>query len=289
MTKSIIQVLMSGTVALVGLAVASNQASAVTVTTSSDSNALVNSILGSGVSVSNVTYSGGINASGFFTDGLSSGLGFESGILLTSGNASNAEGPNNSEASTGVNGLPGDADLNTLVPGSTTNDAATLQFDFQSSGGDIFFNYVFASEEYNEFVNSGFNDVFGFFLDGQNIAFIPGTTTPVAINNVNLDLNSVFYNNNNLASGAPANIGYDGFTTVFTASALNIGQGTHTIKLAIADTGDSSLDSGVFIQGDTFSSTPTEPVSEPASMLGILAFGALGGKKLLKRKQQKQA
>nr|MBA2747641.1 PEP-CTERM sorting domain-containing protein [Tatlockia sp.] len=32
-----------------------------------------------------------------------------------------------------------------------------------------------------------------------------------------------------------------------------------------------------------------EPVPEPASMLGILAFGALGGKKLLKRKQQKQA
>ena len=34
---------------------------------------------------------------------------------------------------------------------------------------------------------------------------------------------------------------------------------------------------------------PSEPVPEPASMLGILAFGALGGKKLLKRRQQKQA
>ncbi len=288
MNKQTIRFLTSGTLALVGLAVANSQASAVTITsTTNNGNDLANNILGSGITISNVIYSGGTNSAGFFTDGLSSGLGIESGILLTSGNAEDAAGPNTAESTSTANGLAGDTDLDTLVPGNTTNDATVLQFDFQSTAGDIFFNYVFASEEYNEFVGTEFNDVFGFFLDGQNIALIPSTTTPVSINNVNLGVNSGFYNNNDLASGAPYNTGYDGFTTVFTASALNIGSGTHTIKLAIADAGDSSLDSGVFIQANSFSSTnPTEPVPEPASMLGILAFGALGGKKLLKRKQK---
>ncbi|OOP55722.1 MAG: hypothetical protein AYP45_13160 [Candidatus Brocadia carolinensis] len=57
------------------------------------------------------------------------------------------------------------------------------------------FQYVFASEEYNEFVGAGFNDVFGFFVDGVNIALIPSTTMPVAIDNVNLSNNSAFYIN----------------------------------------------------------------------------------------------
>lgn len=258
---------------------------------------MVNTILGSGITVvgGSVNYTGASGASGTFTDGLSSGIGIDTGIILTSGQASSAVGPNDEDNTTTINGFGGDSDLDAL--GFSTNDATVLEFDFETAGGDLFFNYVFASEEYNEYVNSGFNDVFAFFLDGVNIALIPGTTTPVSINNVNggnplgTDAsNSAYYINNDLNDGGPFfDIEYDGFTTKLTAQALGIGAGTHTIKLAIADVGDSILDSAVFIQGGSFSDTnPGDPnkVPEPTSTLGLLAMGALGGTSLFKRKKE---
>lgn len=128
---------------------------------------------------------------------------------------------------------------------------------------------MFASEEYNEFVDSGFNDVFGFLLDGQNIALIPGTTAPIKIDNVNAGSNSGFFTDN---TAGGANIQYDGFTTVLTANILGLAPGSHTIKLAIADVGDSFLDSAVFIQGSTFADipTPTTIVPEPFTSVGTL-------------------
>ncbi|MEH2412197.1 MAG: choice-of-anchor L domain-containing protein [Nostoc sp.] len=79
---------------------------------------------------------------------------------------------------------------------------------------------------------------------------------------------------------------YDGFTKVFTASAKGLSAGNHTIKLVIADVGDSLYDSAVFIQGGTFSSLPTKSVPEPTTILEILALGIFGATSSLKRKQQ---
>jgi hypothetical protein len=266
--------LIIGLAALVPLA----GAHALDVTPESDAADLVNTILGSGISVSGTpTYTGAAGAAGTFTGGVASGIGIESGIVLTSGTATLAEGPNSADDATGDNGLAGDADLDGLIPGFATHDATILTFDFTTDGGDLYFNFVFGSEEYNEWVGSAFNDVFGFFLDGVNIALIPATSTPVAINNVNTASNSDFYNNNDPSDTAtPFDIEYDGFTDVFTAEALGIGAGTHTIKLAIADAGDWVLDSGVFIQAGTFSDTPTDPNGVPdGGSVGFIAAGAL--------------
>jgi len=177
-------------------------------------------------------------------------------------------------------GGAGDTDLDALGFG-TTLDAAVLEFEFESAGGDLFFNYVFASEEYNEFVLFTFNDVFAFFLDGVNIALVPGTNDPVSVKNVNggnpfgnpNSSNSEFYNNNDIQDSPmgvpPFDIEYDGFTDVFTAQALGLTPGTHTMKLAIADVNDYRLDSAVFIQQGSFSDIigGPSPIPEPSTML----------------------
>jgi hypothetical protein len=311
--KSPTHFLKYGAVTLLGLGLATDPANAISITPTSDGSQLVNTVVGEGITVdpSDIRYNGASGASGTFTDGLSE-IGMGSGIILTTGDASLAAGPNDSDGSTGINNLPGDDDLNSLVPQASTRDATVLEFDFTTEGGDLFFNYAFASEEYNEYTNSAFNDVFGFFLDGENIALIPGTTTPVAINNVNggnplgTDAsNPELYNNNERSDGSPFNIEYDGFTDVFTAQAPGIGAGEHTIKLAIADVGDSRLDSAVFIQGGTFSDQqtetvqattfsdqPTQSVPEPLTGLGsglAIGFGAWLQRNHSRRHKKKQS
>lgn len=287
--------LIGGLVCAGVLAFAGN-AMALGVTTSTDGNLLANTILGSGIAISNVTYSGAANASGTFTGGAASGIGINSGIIMTSGNANLAPGPNNSDSAGLSNGAGGDADLAGLIPGYSIYNTAKLEFDFTSAGGDLFFSYVFASEEYNEWTNSSYNDVFGFFLDGTNIALIPGTSTPVSINNVNggkpFGVNAShpeLFNNNDLQDGGPFfDIQYDGFTDVFVSSALNIGAGTHHIKLAIADAGDGVLDSAVFIQAGSFSDKPTNGgvIPEPSTIIlmgsGLLGLGYWGRKRIKK-------
>ncbi len=251
------------------------------VTQNNDANQLVNNILGSGISTSNITNTGASGAFGTFTGGTSAGIGIESGIMLSSGNVVDAIGPNNLDGTTTNHGTAGDSDL-TQIAGNTTYDAAILTFDFISDGGDIFFNYVFASEEYNEYVNGNVNDSFAFFLDGSNIALIPGTNTPVSINTVNGGnpfgsnaSNSQFFNNNDLQDGGPFfDIEYDGFTDVFQASFIGLSAGAHSISLKIADAGDSVLDSTVFIEAGSFSDTPTT-IPEPTS-IAIFALGLLG-------------
>ena len=170
-----------------------------------------------------------------------------------------------------------------------------MEFDFESNTGDLFFNYVFASEEYNEFVHNTtidgkeFNDVFGFFLDGKNIALIPRTNIPVSIETVNgggpvLGMDPSFpefYNNNDPSEGGVLPFEYDGFTDVFIAHALGLTAGKHHIKLVIADTSDPLLDSAVFIQAGSFSAT-NAAVPEPCTF-ALLAGGLLLGN-LVKRK-----
>ncbi|MCP3675552.1 MAG: PEP-CTERM sorting domain-containing protein, partial [Gammaproteobacteria bacterium] len=201
MTKSILAA------AILTLTTASAQALVVDSTTT-DGAALVDQITGSGITVDagSINYQGSANQSGFFSDGIASGIGIESGILLTTGSAFDAQGPNTSDSKTVNVSSPGDSDL-TALSGFNTNDAAVLEFDFVSDGGDLFFNFVFASEEYNEYVNSSFNDVFAFFVDGVNVAIAPDGQE-VAINTVNcgnpfssVGPNCDSYNNNDVSDG----------------------------------------------------------------------------------------
>ena len=236
---------------------------------------LVQNLLGLGVSFSNVTYSGTAWSSGTFTGG-SGIVGFGSGIVLSNGDAASVAGPNGTSAST-CNSNSGDQDLANLagVPLASTYDATVLSFDFVPAFNNITFQYVFSSDEYNAYVGSTFNDTFGFFVNGVNAALIPGTSTAVAINNVNACVNPSYFINNTTQTttlgsctqtlpSAGLNTSMNGLTTVLTVNAAVTPGVTNHIKLAICDLGDCVLDSNVFIRANSFSSGPTAtPTNTP--------------------------
>lgn len=237
---------------------------ALTVTAMDSAQNMAQALVGTGVTITNATYTGANAASGYFTGGASLGAGFfDSGIVLTTGAASNVNGSaNTSPKIEADNGQAGDPAL-TALAGQDTYDAAILEFDFVSSGTGAYFNYFFGSDEYNEYVDQ-YNDVFGFFFEGNNVALIPGTSTPVSIDNVNNGDHSAYYNDN---TDGYIPFEYDGFTDVFSASITGLTAGqTYHIRLAIADAGDYVLDSGVFLQAGSFSNEPPA-VPEPSSLL----------------------
>jgi gliding motility-associated-like protein len=211
---------------------------------------MVNQVLvGSGVVVKNVIFKGDTNAIGIF-DGRNSNIGLDSGIIITTGLARNAIGPNNDKASTS-NQKVGDGDLNSLLSGASTNDAASLQFEFIPVSSIVKFRFVFASEEYPQWVGFPYNDIFGFFLSGpgivgkKNIALIPNTNTPISINTINDSTNSnLYFDNQNGVT-----VQYDGFTKVIEIVADNLTPcQTYVIKMAIADVDDYAYDSGFFLE-----------------------------------------
>lgn len=223
---------------------------------------LVAALIGPGIQVSNVQFTGTEDSAGFFDGGLFAGIGIPGGVILGSGNVKDASSINTDDGITGDLGIDGDPDLDALIPGYTTNDATILEFDITVAEDNLGIQYVFASDEYNEFVGSSFNDVFAFFVDGENIALVPNaeTPTPVSINNVNLESHPIFYRSNDPSDYEgypPFPFQADGFTSVLQA-AVELSPGTHHLKLAIADAGDRSLDSWVFLAAGGIASGATD-------------------------------
>ncbi|MEI6765924.1 MAG: choice-of-anchor L domain-containing protein, partial [Bacteroidota bacterium] len=243
---------------------------------------LVQNVLVSGcLQASNVVYTGSQAALGSFSAN-GSGFPLSSGILLATGNVTNAAGPNTYTNRTTELGTAGDADLNIITGANSTMDASVLEFDFIPASNTVEFKYVFASEEYPEWACSKFNDVFAFLLSGpgiaggqgfsnnaKNIALLPDNVTAVTINNIHIngwnqtvesshnpstcpDKNASYYIDN---TGGTA-IEYDGYTVVLTARWTVTPCQTYHIKLAIADVSDKKWDSGVFIEGKSFTSNP---------------------------------
>lgn len=269
-----------------------------------------NVLVGEGVTVSNVMVNGvsgdqvHVQVGGF--DDPSEDVGLSDGFVMGTGNVTMASQPNTG----GGNSLPGAGDNYSFAPledlsAFSVNDQCIVEFDFVPQGDTLNFNYTFASEEYEEYVCGTVNDVFGFFISGpnpgggnyanENLALIPDpndpgqyTSTPVSINTLNPGVAGSNGNAENCDNADPnwasynvfytANTTntyeYDGRSVLLTAQALVECGGTYHIVLAIGDGGDTAFDSAVFLEGGSFSSTPTGITAESLFPLGLVEISS---------------
>jgi gliding motility-associated-like protein len=220
----------------------------------------ISKLVGPGVRVSNIRVncpSSGGRPYGYFTDNTGT-LGMEDGLVITTGSAGNAVGPNNSGAKSQSNKNDNqDFDLASVVQVNEKQyDACVIEFDVEVFADTLTFDFVFGSEEYLEFIKD-YHDVFGFFISGpgingkRNLATLPGTQTSISVANVNNTANPQFYVDNGTGSTPFENlfVQYDGFTKRLESKVAVVPCAQYSLKLAICDIKDDIYDAGIFIAG----------------------------------------
>ena len=243
-----------------------------TYTSGSTAAQLATQITGPGITISNPTITNGVATQrGVFSNGIAgASLQLDAGIILTTGTVAESFTTNNSGSiSLGPNSTYSDNEL-TAIDGNATRDVIIFEFDavLDPLATVLTIDYQFMSDEFDEYVCSAFNDIFGYFITSdttapytgyQNFAVVPGTANPVSINSINngsvgangnigncIDLtqSAQFISN----SGGSVTVEYDGMTKKLRASATGLTPGTtYHVKLAIADTSDNTYDSAILI------------------------------------------
>lgn len=204
----------------------------------------------------------------------------QSGIVMVA--AQNASDVIDAVNGSGNNITFTDAELTSVLTqlgssGYAIKDMVEIEFSFLAQSDSISFNYCFGSHEYDGYTCSNFNDVFGFFLEGtyingttapagqtivRNIATIPGTNIPIAVNTINAGSPSGSYPASNCTSANPNYVAHstyynasngsittlDGYTDKFTATAEVQCGGWYTIRLKLANVSDNALSSAVFLE-----------------------------------------
>ncbi|MEC3907587.1 choice-of-anchor L domain-containing protein [Tamlana sp. 2201CG12-4] len=219
------------------------------------------------VDISNISSPVNGNSSGFssyaYFERNGSNFPFERGIMLSTGGAtSGGNALTTPTLSEGSNTWGSDPDLEAALGSSNSYvNATAIEFDFISISNQFQFNYLLASEEYFGINPCQFSDGFVFLIKEagtadpyQNIAIVPGTTTPVNTNTIHDEIfgvcaaqNEQYFDGYNIGD-----TNYNGRTTVLSASGTIQPNVTYHIKLIIADQTDGTFDSAVFIEGDSF-------------------------------------
>lgn len=194
---------------------------------------------------------------------------FQEGVVIRSGTANFSAGQYNAVNLSSTCSNMGDAQLLAIsqANGNTgsINDVSFLKFNFISSIDQISFDFIFASNEYGTY-QCGFSDVFAFILTdlntgvSQNLAVIPGTTTPASVSTIRNFLynsgcpsvNSQFFSTYNVGSPSTSTMNMNGHTVPMTASATIIPNNPYSIKLVIGDYNDTAFDSAVFLNANSF-------------------------------------
>ncbi|MFK7856334.1 MAG: choice-of-anchor L domain-containing protein, partial [Granulosicoccus sp.] len=226
----------------------------------SNNNVVVNSVSLVGSAGQIATFTNGLSVPGF--------LDFDDGLLMSSGTVSAIAGPNAADG-TGSDvpsgGAPdGDAQFDTLTDAPQgTFDAVYIVIDFTPAGDTLTGNFVFSSEEYNEYAppagaqsaNNTYYDVMAFFVNDVNYS-TTADGDDVSINSVNQTLNAADFVDNDYGDyqpgATPFDIEPDGFTkTLVWTAPVNAGQ-SNTLKFGVADGGDSSYDSWLLVEKGSF-------------------------------------
>ncbi|MFK8102182.1 MAG: choice-of-anchor L domain-containing protein, partial [Saprospiraceae bacterium] len=272
---------------------------------------ITNVFLGDGVEVTAVSFNGDPVSVGYFTDGAAN-LNIDRGILMTTGTATDAIGPNDAtgNGSTTTN-MVSDPDLNAISTAGL-QDVSTYEITFIPTSDTLRFRYVFASEEYPEYACTGFNDVFGFFITGpnpaggmynaQNIARVPDPSDPSGLTFTNdpVTINMVNPGTPGTAGGTVANCSppggslaysqyynasaandpfmqYDGYLNAFVAQAIVIPCQTYTMKLGVADAGDTNFDTAVFLEAKSFGTGSLAVEATTLSLDGTITESCVEG------------
>ncbi|MBD0269664.1 MAG: choice-of-anchor L domain-containing protein, partial [Cyanobacteria bacterium Co-bin8] len=148
------------------------------------------------------------------------------------------------------------------LPG-IAGDQTKLSFNFSadSSVEQVYFQFVFGSEEFVEFGGSDFNDAFSLKLNGLNLARLSDSKTvnintlvPNAFGNYHPD----FIDNRVDSPGsvhAPTQL--DGFTQVLTFVGSVAPNSRNTLEIEVRDGRDGWQDSAVFLRAGSFGTQET--------------------------------
>ena len=230
------------------------QAFAIDIAPDTDVANLLNALLGGGgAGIDLATVSGSLSAnqdsiitsSGTYVNPTNT-YGIGPGIVLSTGNVvSYNDGPNTDEGFTYGYFVPATPSQELLLDPITGNldhfdvTELTINFDMESGFNNVFFNVVFGSEEFDEFVGTTFIDGFGLYVNGVNIATVDGS--PVNINHPDM----TFATGTELDALLGGSSGPSGpFVHTFSSPVNPAG---NTITFIVADSSDDVLDTTVFI------------------------------------------
>ena len=218
---------------------------------------MANEIFGDGVTVVNASYSGDNQSSGIYSDGDATSPNAtpgDTGVILSTGHASdytNSNGQSNQSAGTSTNtsGVNNDADFNTIA-GGNTYDAAILDIDFIPTGDTMTMQFTLGSEEYPEYYAS-YSDIVGVWVNGTYVPITVGNGN-ADVQNINEDTNVNQYLDNTTDD---YNTEMDGLTITLTLT-IPVNPGVlNSIRIGVADQGDSSYDTNLLIAGDSVQTT----------------------------------
>ncbi len=215
---------------------------------------MAETIFGDDVQIVGATYTGARNSSAIYSGGDTispDATPSDTGLILSTGDVrdfTQSSGDPNRSASTSSDmnpfGTGGDADFNALA-GTQTYDAAILEVDFIPTTNYLSMQFVFASEEYPEYVSSIFNDIVGVWSNG---VYVPLSVGNASIGGINQTNTSNLYIDN---TGDAYNTEMDGFTVTMTLEIPVIPGQVNTLKIGIADVADASYDSNLLIAANS--------------------------------------
>lgn len=244
---------------------------------------LMSSLLGdneNNIIISNVSIKGSKKAFGIFKANLKHNNFFKEGIIMSTGVAKDAVGPNNDTKKSSKINFLSDNDINIIADRKGCYDTALFEFDLISATDEIEFKYCFASEEYPEYVFKNVNDVFIFLVTNlktntsKNIALLNGdANTPITVDHINIEVNTEYYIENfnyNVSTietlqkdekkyELAKTFQYDGFTTTLTARTKVVPNVKYHFKLGISDVGDQLYDSAMFLEANSLKSIGKKP------------------------------